>query len=184
MKFITSIARPLESIARKVNVVIEAAVSAALVSILGVLIMTVISRYFFRIAAPWIFEFVGYATAFIGAFGFSCLVHRRKLLAITFLKSKFSPTAIKIFNLVVWVLLILYFRIILEHGFAFASSAAGRFSHSMVFPLEYVRLIMPVGAVFIIFQSLNNIVQDLLELTSPSQEDPEDSEGEPDGQEA
>lgn len=170
MKFITIVARPLDNLARKINVVIEAAITMALVGILSVLIVTVIGRYFFRIAAPWILEFVGYATAFIGAFGFSCLVHRRTLLAITFLRDKLPLRAKKIFGILIWGLLIFYFRLIVEHGFAFAVSAAGRFSDSLVFPLEYVRMILPVGGLLIVFQAANNIVQDLLELAAPSEE--------------
>lgn len=169
MKFIAFVARPLDNVARKINAVIEASITMALVGILSVLIVTVMSRYFFRIAAPWILEFVGYATAFIGAFGFSCLVRRRTLLAITFLREKLPLKAKKIFGIVIWGLLIFYFRIIVEHGFAFAISAAGRFSDSLVFPLEYVRMILPVGGLLIVFQAANNILQDLLELTSVSE---------------
>lgn len=171
MEFITRVARPFDSVARKVNVVIEAAITAALVSILAVLIVTVISRYFFRIAAPWILEFVGYATAFIGAFGFSCLVHRRTLLAITFLREKLPLKAKKIFGILIWLLLIFYFRIIVEHGYAFAVSAAGRFSDSLVFRLDHVRMILPAGGLLIVFQAANNILQDLLGLTLTSEAD-------------
>lgn len=161
MKGVPALARPMNKIAHGINVVVEVIVVMALVSVLVLLIVTVVGRYVFRISAPWVPEFVAYATAVIGAFGFSCLVHRRTLLAITFITDKFPAAASKAFDLLVWIGIILYFWLFIRYGIVFAESARGQFTPSLAFRLGQVRLIMPIGGVLIVFQALNNLVQDV-----------------------
>ena len=161
MRIYTRFSELLNKFSRGVNIVVEALITASLASILALLIVTVFSRYLFRISAPWAPEYVSYATALIGAFGFSCLVYRRTLLSITFLRDKFSITAGRVFDLLVWVGIILYFRLFVTYGLIFAESVRGQFSPSRAFRLEQVRLLMPIGGVLIVFQAFNNVVQDI-----------------------
>ena len=104
---------------------------------------------------------MAYTTAFIGSIGFSSLVHRRSLLTITFVRDKFPEILGRVFDILIWIGIILYFRLFITYGLVFAQSAVGRFSPSQVFELSQVRMIIPVGGALIVLQAIKNIIQDV-----------------------
>ena len=167
MKYFIRFTELLQKIATWVNHIIEVIITASLISILAILIVAVFSRFIFRFSAPWSQEYVSYATAVIGGVGFSALVHRRTMLSITFLKDRLPATLNRLFEMAIWVGVILYFRLFITYGLIFAQAVQGQFSPSMVFPLDKVRLIMPIGGILIVFQAFNNLLQDLRDWVAP-----------------
>lgn len=156
----------LSKVAKAINEIIEHVVTIALIGLFLMILVEVFSRYIFRLSTPWISEAVGFSIAFIAFWGSSCLVYRRSLLAITFIRDRYSPLVSILFDIVAWVLFMYYIRLFIQYGLSFAVNVQGQLTPSQVFRLSHVRLIIPSGGALIFFQCFNNFVQDLVKLVS------------------
>ena len=160
-----------------VNWLMENLIGIALIILFVVIVGEVAGRSYLGFTLPWMPEAVGFLLAFITFAGMSCWVYRRKLLAIRFLKSKFinSERASLIFDIFTWVILGGYAFLLMTVGVEFAGRAGGQYTPSRVFSLYHARLILPLGGALILFQALNNLLQDGLRVLGVSSESFPDS---------
>ena len=167
MKILLIFTALCDKVAKRISAIVEASVVFALMGVLGLVIFTIVSRYFFHVSAPWVFELVTIGIAYVATFGFSCLVQRKSLLSITFLSDRIPPKGKVVFHLCMWILFVMYFQWFVTNGVAFAENVRGQLSPSGVFDLFYPRLIIPAGGVLIIFQGFNNVMQYFVRVVVP-----------------
>lgn len=150
-----------------VNKVMEHLIGIALIILFVIIFSEVMGRSYLGFTLPWMPEAVGFLLAFITFGGMSCWVHRRKLLAIRFLKTKLVATerAALWFDIFTWVILGAYAFLLMTVGFEFAGRAIDHYTPSRMFSLYYARMILPFGGALIMMQSLNNLFQDILRLS-------------------
>jgi len=156
--------KKLELIADKLSVIIEFIVTLGLMLLFLLTIVEVGGRYYFNYSFHWIPEAVSFLLAFIVFFGVTCLVHRRSLLSVKIFQKLLSKRIKKIISICTWVFIIFYSWIFIWFGFSFSARVIGQLTPSGYFNLSHVRLVIPLAGILILFQSLVNLLQDIIDL--------------------
>ena len=151
-------------IACKVNLIIEHAVTIALIGVFGMASIQVFSRYVINISYPWMGEAIEFLLAFIVFAAVSCLIRRRSLLSINLLANRLPLKIRYCISILSWFLMLFYFRILIIYGFSFALRAYGQLTPSQSFNLGAVRLMLPICGIIIFFQAFNNLIHDIIKL--------------------
>jgi TRAP-type C4-dicarboxylate transport system permease small subunit len=145
------------SVMSVINTVVGIVAALILATSFGVMVMEVISRYFLRLSYGWVLEYARYGLIYVVFLAGSILFYKGEHISITMLSDKLPPKVVEILLLLINVVVIYFLTLVLRSGWVYAQMGAGVPSTSRMTTLIVPRMAVPIGAVLMILQVLNNM---------------------------
>ena len=139
------------------NTAVGIVVSLILASSFVVMIMEIISRYFFRMSYGWVIEYARFGLIYVVFLAGSILFYKKEHISITMLPDKLAPRVVEILMLLINIVVIYFLVLVFRSGWIYALMGAGVSSTSRITTLIVPRMAVPIGVVLMILQVFNNI---------------------------
>lgn len=150
------------------NVVVGAICALILASVFAVVVLEVISRYFFRMSFGWVMDFAQFGLIFVVFLGGSILFHQDDHISVTILPDKLSPKALTVLKTIFNFITLYFLSLLFRSGYSFAIIGSTTYSTSRLTLMIYPRMAVPVGTVLMALQVLNNTFKGLEKLLTYS----------------
>lgn len=141
-----------------IDIAVRAIISGFAASILILLMLQVIMRYFIKTPLIWVEELSSYALAFLVLWGTSCLVRSWGNIRVDTFYNAMPRMPRYVIAILLNVLIIYLGYLLFNSGHRLAQLGANDLSPSGTFGMFWPRQAMTTGAVLIMLQALNNVV--------------------------
>ena len=150
------------------NVVVGAICAFILASVFAVMVLEIISRYFFRMSYGWVMDFAQFALTFVVFLGGSILFYQDDHISVTILPDKLPPKAFTVLKVVFNTITLYFLSLLFRSGYSFAIIGSTTYSTSRLTLMIYPRMAVPIGTVLMALQVLNNTFKALEKLITYS----------------
>ena len=153
------------------NAVVGVVSAIILASLFAVMTTEIVSRYFFRMSYGWVMDYARFGFIYVAFFAGSILIHQDSHISITYVPDKIAPKAGVILKVLLSIVTLYFLSLVFRSGYVFAIQGATMYSTSRLTLLIYPRMAIPIGAVLMGLQVLNNTFKGLEKLFTYSAED-------------
>lgn len=156
-----------------VDKVVRVVLSAAMLAMFVLLLLSVLSRYVINQPFFWLAEGAGYLMALLGLWGSSTCIRVGGHMQVNIIHKRLAGAggdrhriARDVLTIVIYASLLVYCYVLIRYGYRFADFGRFEYSPSGFFIVFWPRLSVPSGGALIALQSLNLIgraVSDLID---------------------
>jgi TRAP-type C4-dicarboxylate transport system permease small subunit len=119
--------------------------------LVSIIFLQVVLRYIFNFSIAEIDELSRYVFVWIIFLGISYGFREKAHLGVVYFIELLSPKSRKVFLIGIELLIILFFLVITVAGFQMVQFTMAQKSSTLLIPMGYVYLAIPVGAIFCLF---------------------------------
>jgi len=131
--------------------------------IISITVYDTVMRYFFNSPTIWAYELAGWLLGPLWLLGGAYVLLHDEHVRLDILYQRFSPRKRAIIDLVTFTLLFFYCSLILIHGWDYFLYSFAKNEHSLTVwgpPIWPFKLMIPVGAAFILLQGIAKYIRD------------------------
>lgn len=126
----------------------------------------------------WVDEVTRFSMIWATMLVVGIIMRRKQMTAFTLILDKLPKTVRILFNMVIQILVIIFYGIIFKHGLALANNNAALSCTTLPFSMKYVYMIWPISAGLLIFEGIMCLIEMVWELTGHDLPDPNLQKGE------
>ncbi|SDL11545.1 TRAP transporter small permease [Halarsenatibacter silvermanii] len=148
----------IPKLSRRLNSLIEKAITGMIGLMLALVLIQVVARYFLGASTPWTSELSRYLMVWIALVGASVLSKEEKHAAVNLFKNRLPPRLRIIIEVFINILILLLLFILVLRGFRYSFDYWNSISPATGIRRTWAYLSLPVGALLMFLQTLSNTI--------------------------
>ncbi len=161
---IKSLSQKIDNFCFKLSILTKFIIFLSMATMIILITGQILGRYFFGFSILWMTEVVNFSLGVIALGGSSVLIYSNEHISFKFIRRRMPPKIQLFVSSIGYLILTYYFILFIRYGYNFAIMGKNILSSSEIFELYHLRLMIPVGSCFLLVQTLNALIKDVLRL--------------------